>query len=583
MCGIIGAISSEKILNILTTGLKNLEYRGYDSAGFAISSNNKLLIHKDKGYVSNIISSFPKSFSNTNSKLGIAHTRWATHGKPNKLNAHPHFNSNKTIAIVHNGIIENYNKLKLKLMANKYKFYSQTDSEVIAKLLDYEFKKTKNFEIAFKKTISQLKGQYAILAISSFENKLFCAKNKSPLVLAKTKSGFICSSDASSISQFSTDLYFLKDGDIICLEQSKLKPLNQSRILFKHYDANNLIVDKQGFKHFTKKEIFDQLTCLPNLFKPINLNKKLIGKAKHIHLIACGSSYFSANFFQYVLAQNKKTAHSFIASEYMDLAVPDNSTLVIAISQSGETADTLNAVRFAKSHGAKIIGITNTLNSSLDKLSDTTINLNAGPEIAVVSTKTFTSQLLVLLNIAGHLNPLHKKVFEKYISQILKTTYPKIKTLARLLFKKGFRDFFFISRGLGFPIAQEASLKLKEITYLHAEAYPAGELKHGPLSLLDKRTCVISILTDDNNFNHMLSSINEVKSRGAFSVVISDQKINSTYYNKLLKINVPKNISIPEFYVGATLIFQILAYEMAVLMKQNPDRPRNLAKSVTVE
>ena len=584
MCGIIGYIGEGKANEILLKGIKNLTYRGYDSWGLALKFGNKILIKKEVGDVSEI----KNVFKAKTAKIGIAHTRWATHGKVSRANAHPHLSCDKSIAVVHNGIIDNFLELKEKLIKKGHKFVSQTDTEVIPHLIE-EFSKKFEYEKAFFKALKKLKGSFAIVASNKNEDILIGARKDSPLIVGIGQ-GYFLASDVLAFSDFANKAIYLDDFEVAILRKGKIEIKN-----FEGKTVNKKILkidkvlksSKANFKHFMLKEILEQPTALKRALiqnkKNLLTIAKTILKAKKVIFVACGTSRHAALIGRYIFSKlAKKFCEVVLASEFeYFLPILDKKTLIIAISQSGETADVLKGVKLAKSKGAKILSIVNVMNSTLERLSDLTIGINCGPEIAVAATKSFTNQLAIfyLLGFAmiGKLNFAIKKLKE-IASRIEKifSNLKQIKNLASLI--KDRKDIYFIARGINFAVALEGALKIKEISYLHAEGMPAGELKHGTLALIEKDVPVIAVCPKDSTYYDTLSNAEEAKARGAFLIGISDEA--NRVFDKLIRIPKVEEIFYP---ILTTIPLQILAYYLATLRRLNPDKPKNLAKSVTVK
>ncbi len=580
MCGIIGYIGKRKALPILLKGLKNLEYRGYDSAGVAILSD-KLVIRKKAGKVDELAASVGEIDGN----IGIAHTRWATHGKVSDINAHPHVDCTGKIAIVHNGIIENYEELKQELEAKGHKFVSETDSEVIAHLIEEEMKHADFYE-AFKRAINKLKGSYAILAIHEGDRVLLAARKGSPLVIGVGKGEYYVSSDIPSFLEWTKKVIYLHDYDMVKVSDSvKIENLKEGIVErpIDTVDWSAEEIEKGGFEHYMLKEIMEQNETIqraiqqdPKLIKWIVDRMK---EAKGIFFIGSGSSYHACLAGSYLFSKIAKLhVNVVVASEFSNYEhFLCDKTLVFAVSQSGETADVLDAVRAAKRHGSKVISIVNRVGSTLTQESDAFLLMNAGPEICVLSTKTYTSQValmaLLAYAFAGKLEEGKRELKNLYMEVYNLTSRAArehIQKLARLLKDK--EHIYLIGRGLQYATALEAALKIKESSYIHAEAFAAGELKHGNLALIEKGTPVIAFIGDDER---IFSNIAEVKARGAFVIGVGSVNKDFDFW-----------IKTPECHelnpIVQIIPMQILAYELTVLRGYDPDKPRNLAKSVTV-
>ena len=591
MCGIVGFVSEkeENAGKILFDGLRKLEYRGYDSAGIAVISGNSINLEKEIGTLDDFEAAV--DVDELNGKIGISHTRWATHGGVTKLNAHPHLSQDGNIAIVHNGIIENYQELKNELKG--VKFASETDTEVIVLLLQKEIDGGNDFFDAFKKVLNKIEGSYAILAMDARQpGILLAAKNESPLILGKASGKMFAASDSMPLMKHTSEVIYLEDGEIAKLtsksfEVFDLKGNKISKTISKietHLESS----EKGMYPHFMLKEIMEQPNSLKrSLQQPYGAVEefaKAIHEARGVMLIACGTALHAAMAGQYLLDKiAQKHVNVINASEfsYLQTSLQKNS-LVIAISQSGETADVINALKKIKQKGAKVYSIVNVEGSSIARMSDKVIGIKAGPEIGVASTKAFTSQMSMLYQIAfaliGKLEEGRKEMdkLSGLARLCLDMNLEKTKTLAEKLANK--KDIYFIGRGINYPIALEGALKTKEISYLHAEGMAAGELKHGTLALIEKGTPVIAINPNDFMHAETLSNAIETKARGALVIAISDK--NNPVYDELLSIPGASE----EFYPILSIIpLQLLAYNLAIVRGKNPDKPRNLAKSVTVK
>ena len=568
MCGIFGYVGKGDVCKILYQGLKSLEYRGYDSAGMAVIGD-KLSFIKDKGTIDDVLTdvSFPVN------SVGIAHTRWATHGKPNQINAHPHFDEKNKVAVIHNGIIENYKQLKEGLIKKGHIFKSKTDTEVIPHLIE-ENLSLGNFE-AFKKAVAQLKGSYAIACIIEGSDKIYFAKKFSPLVLGVNNDYFLAS-DIVSFLRWTKQVIFIEEGDIGYLEKGKIYIENNGRQVNRLPNEIRWTFEeaaKDGYDHFMLKEIFEQ----PQAIAKTLADKRLISFSKHMSEIdklvitSAGTSFHAGLALKYV---SSLPLEVIIASEFSELY---RGGEVLSISQSGETADTLRAVRLAKSLNQKVDALVNVVGSTLTRIADRVIYTHAGPEIGVASTKTFASQLAALFQI----NALMKgETLPKIdINPVLKKAN-EIESISKILAKS--TTMFYLGRGVNTVTAMEGALKMKELAYLHAEAYPGGELKHGPLALIEESLPIVAICPSDKKRDKMLGNIEEVKSRGAFIIGLGYEKDK-----ELIDLS-DKFIAMPEVDSSLTPLYysiplQLLAYYTAIELKQNPDKPRNLAKSVTVE
>lgn len=614
MCGIVGYIGSREAFPILVNGLKRLEYRGYDSAGVAlVNSNGNLSVYKTKGKVADLESFC--SDKDVSGSVGIAHTRWATHGEPSAVNAHPHYSESKNLALIHNGIIENYADLKKKLIANGVKFRSDTDTEVIVQLVEYiQMKKHVDLLTAVQLALHQLIGAYAIAILDKNDpNQIIAARKQSPLVIGIGDGEFFLGSDATPIIEYTDKVVYLDDDNIavMCLGE-ELKVVNIQNIKMspevKTVDLDLGQIEKGGFPHFMLKEIFEQPECLENCMRGrinvdlnnvtlsavIDYKKQLLG-AKRFIIVACGTSWHAGLI-------GKQLIESFCripveveyASEFRYRnPVVDSDDVVIAISQSGETADTLAAVKLAKEHGAFVYGICNAIGSSIPRATDTGSYIHVGPEIGVASTKAFTGQVTVLAMLALALAKEKGTIADELYSSVVKelSVIPgKIKKMLELNdriaeLSRTFtyaRNFLYLGRGYNYPVALEGALKLKEISYIHAEGYPAAEMKHGPIALIDSDMPVVVIAPHDDMYKKVLSNIQEVKARKGkvMALVSTGDDTISKIADEVIEM--PQTLECLEPLI-ASVPLQLLAYHIAVCKGKNVDQPRNLAKSVTVE
>lgn len=607
MCGIIGYCGKKQARNILIDGLYSLEYRGYDSSGVSFLKDDEILTYKCIGRVLNLDKICP---SNIDSVCGIGHTRWATHGPPSKLNAHPHISS--TCAVVHNGIIENYIELKKELVDLGYVFVSDTDSECIAHLADFYFKETGSALDSVIKVKNRLCGSYAFAIIfKESVNSIWACKKDNPFIVAKSQDGIFISSDINVLIKYSSDVFIPNDGDIICIDED-LKVFNTKKenlkFKYKKISYNLDGADKGKFKHYMLKEISEQPSIIKNLvseilnddgipdFYEFGLTDDILRSFDSVHIIACGSAMHSGLVGRYWI-EKMVGIPVFVttASEYIyGTQISVGNTLYIAVSQSGETADTISALRMAKTNGHKTLAIVNKEGSVISREADYVLYTKAGPEIAVATTKGYTSQLTVLYLIAAKLALIKNKndffnikkqcyllcheVPDKMMSVI--SQRENISKIANRIFDKS--DMYYIGRGIDYNVCVEASLKLKEISYVHSEAYAAGELKHGTLSLIEKNTPVIAFCTEKSLCNKIVSNIKEVSSRGGFVIFVGYHFIenHSECSDDIFVLPEIEEIFSP----FVTSVFsQIFAYEIALLRGCDIDHPRNLAKSVTVE
>lgn len=586
MCSIIGYYGNEAAAPILVKGLKRMEYRGYDSVGVATENENEIEVKKGTGKVNEVNSKIQLDV--LPGKIGIGHTRWATHGKVTDLNAHPHPSNSGKIAIVHNGIIENFEELKNQLESEGYSFKSETDSEVIANLLQKNYEITKDVKETILKTVSELKGHYAFVAM--FENgQLAAARFHEPLIIGVGQDDFFLSSDVLGFIEYTDDAIYIENGNFVILEKDKFQILdfNGDHAKYGITKVSKEFGDayKGDYAHFTLKEIYEQpetiLKAGEKTSDEIESTADYIRHAKNIYITGSGTSYNSALIAKQILSKYAKIKAEPIMSSELQFS-PDTieeNSILIAISQSGESADVLEAVKIAKKANCKIIAIVNLLTSSLAREADVTIGMNCGPEIGVAATKSFTSQLVILYKIVQILNDENLKIdfnqTSQSIGKILENPTNVQKTAKEL---KDISDIYVLGRGIHYPIAIEASLKLKELTYIHAEGIPGGELKHGPLALMDDSVFVIIINPNDSTYTDTLTSAREIKARGAKIIGISD--VQSDVYDYWIEI--PK-ISESEFPILEIIPIQLLSYYAALEKDTDPDYPRNLAKSVTVK
>ena len=612
MCGIVGYIGTKKASPILINGLLRLEYRGYDSAGIATIENDKISIMKDKGRVKNLYN-LP-GIGDLKGTIGIAHTRWATHGKPSKENAHPHMDNSNTFSCVHNGIIENYHELREFLTNNGYTFYSQTDTEVIPNLVHYYYSKdTNNDDLRFLRAVNKacldLKGSFAIEIISKdYPDNMIVVRKDSPLVIGKANGENYLSSDIPAILSFTRNFYLLDDYEFAILSRDNvkfydkdLKPINKNTTTI---EWNASSAEKDGYDDFMLKEIYEQPTAIRETigakfsestkceFEDLDFTKEYLESINKIYIVACGTAMHVGLAGKNILEKLCKIHTEVdIASEfrYRDPLV-DDKTLCIFISQSGETADTIAALKLSKEHGAKTLVITNVIGSSITREADYSIYTHAGPEIAVASTKAYTSQL-VLMTILGiyfaevleisndDIKELKKEILTlpKKVETVLKTC-DQIKEFAKKVYQE--KDIFFLGRGIDETAAREASLKLKEISYIHSESYPAGELKHGPIALIENDVTVIGVMTDPKLVEKTISNLQEVITRGAKTLILTNQDIDKSMFD--LVIDLPKTNPFISPIISIVPL-QLFAYYISKEKGLDVDKPRNLAKSVTVE
>jgi glucosamine--fructose-6-phosphate aminotransferase (isomerizing) len=585
MCSIIGYSGDDIAAPIIVKGLRRMEYRGYDSVGVATESNNQIELKKGVGKVEEVNSKV--NLEQLPGKIGIGHTRWATHGKVTDANAHPHPSTSGKIAIVHNGIIENFVELKENLKNEGFIFQSDTDSEVIANLLQKNFELSKNVKDAMLKTISDLKGHYSFIAM--FENgQLAAARFHEPLIIGVGKNNYFLSSDVLGFIEQTDEAIYMDNGNFAIINQDQIQILdfqgNEIKPEITKVSKEFADVYKGDYAHFTLKEISEQPETIfkagENTKNSIKEVSDYLKHSRNIYLTGSGTSYNASLVAKYLLAKYAKIKSESIISSELQFS-PDSiepNSIVIAISQSGESADVLEAVNIAKKNDCKIISIINSMTSTLSRESDIVIGMNCGPEIGVAATKSFTSQLIILYKIIQELNEdveIDLDEISSSISKILEE-HNNIKKIANAL--KEISDIYVLGRGIHYPIAIESALKIKELTYIHAEGIAGGELKHGPLALMDDNVFVIIINPEDSTYQDTLTSAREIKARGAKIIGISDKE--SDAYDYWVKIPKTSELTYP---ITETIPIQLLSYYCALEKDTDPDYPRNLAKSVTVK
>ena len=614
MCGIVGYIGNNKAKEVLINGLKCLEYRGYDSAGIATIENGKIDVVKEKGRVANLeaLSEMEK----LTGTIGIAHTRWATHGKPSRENAHPQTDNSGNFAVVHNGIIENYADLRKFLSDNGYSFYSQTDTEVIPNLIHFYFSNDKSENTdekllrAIKNAVSDLKGSYALEILSAFYPDRFVVIRKdSPLVIGKGNNENFVASDIPAVLRYTKDFYLLNDNELalVCKDRITFYDMNlaahNKEIKNIEWDAS--AAEKDGYEDYMLKEIFEQPTAIRETigsrfklgekcsFDDIEISKEYLQSINKIYIVACGTAMHAGLMGKSIIEKLCRISVEVdIASEYRYRnPIIDEKTLCIFVSQSGETADTLAALRLSKQHGARTLAISNVIGSTITREADYTIYTHAGPEIAVASTKAYTSQvcLIAMLGIyfAELLGSYSSEKLENLKASILDLpskiesvldNCEEIKTFANKVYTQ--KDMFFLGRGTDYNVALEGSLKLKEISYIHSEAYAAGELKHGPIALIENGVTVIGIITNKELVEKTISNMQEVITRGAKTLIITNQILPNNNFGYVINIPETNELISP---ILSVIPLQLLSYYISKNKGLNVDKPRNLAKSVTVE
>ncbi len=608
MCGIVGYIGGRDVTPVLVKGLKKLEYRGYDSAGIAILDDNQISVIKSKGR----LTSLEEKLNNTKFKghLGIGHTRWATHGEPNDINSHPHLSNNGNIAVVHNGIIENYMQLKDFLVGKGYEFVSETDTEVIAQLIEYNYKG--DLLKAVMNTMNDVEGAYALGVIcADYPDRFIAARKDSPLIVGLGENETFIASDIPAIIEYTRDIYILEDREVVSVTEKGAEIFNLlgekvQRDVF-HVDWDISSAEKGGYEHFMMKEICEEPIAIKATLSPrikndqiildkFNITDEFIKNCEKINIIACGTAYHAGVVGKYIIEKLARIPVEVdVASEfrYREPIINDKQITVV-ISQSGETLDTLMAMREAKKRGSRIIAIVNVVGSSIAREADDVLYTWAGPEIAVASTKAYNTQLAALylfaLNLANQRGELNEESYRNYIDQLQKlpqhieSVLGEREIIQKFAYKHfNARSVFFIGRSMDYALSMEGSLKLKEISYIHSEAYAGGELKHGTIALIEEGTLVICPLTQDHLLDKMISNIREIKARGAVVLAIATRK-NTEDVSKVADAV----ITIPDMdYIFAPAVavtpMQLFAYYVSVMKGNDVDKPRNLAKSVTVE
>src|SRR5216684_1009996 len=611
MCGIIGYAGTRDVVPVLIGGLKKLEYRGYDSAGIAIVDGDGVQIVRAEGKLSNLESKLDKR--PLHGTFGMGHTRWATHGKPNENNAHPHRDCTGKVVVIHNGIIENFLPIKQRLQKAGHEFKTETDTEVVAHLVEENMKEGVSFVDAVKKTLKELEGHYALVMIDGKEpGTIFAAKQGPPLVIGLGENENIIASDVAPLLSYTRDIIYLEDGEYAVADQKKVTVFDQNdrpvdrapkRIL---WDA--VMAEKEGYRHYMLKEIHEQPRAVRDtftgrmfeesgeiFFNDLQFTPNEWSKIRKVHVIACGTSWHAALVGKFLLEDAARIPIEVdYGSEYRYRnPIVDANTLVIGVTQSGETADTIAGMQEAKSKGARLITICNVIGAAATRMSEGVIYTNAGPEIGVASTKAFTTQLTAFYLLALYIRQLRGEDVDdrRYamhelsaiphkIEDILANQEKNIEALAHKYAKS--QDFLFLGRGVHYPIALEGALKLKEISYIHAEGYPAGEMKHGPIALIDENLPVVAIATHTSVYEKVVSNLQEVKARDGKLIVICDEGDEAMRNFADDVIEIPWTIE-PLQPILSVIPTQLLAYYIALRRGCDVDQPRNLAKSVTVE
>lgn len=608
MCGIVGYIGNSQAAPIILDGLSKLEYRGYDSAGMAIFDGEKINIEKAVGRLA-VLENLTHGGETMPGCSGIGHTRWATHGAPSDVNSHPHYNAKETIAVVHNGIIENYIYLKNKLIKRGYEFLSETDTEVIAHMLDYYY--TGNPLETVRKVLHRVEGSYAFgIMFANHPGEIFAARKGSPLIVGQNQEGCFIASDVPAILKYTRKVYYINDHEVVRLRADHMhfytvdeEEIEKESVNIE-WDAN--AAEKGGYEHFMLKEMYEQPKTIADTLSPrmkgndieieeLGMTDEELGQIKKLFIVACGSAYHAGVTAKYVIEGLARVPVEVdLASEFRYRnPILEEGTMVVVISQSGETADTLEAMRQAKQRGFKVLGIVNVVGSSIAREADNVMYTWAGPEIAVATTKAYSAQLVALYLLAMKLGKVRKTISESDFLSMLEDLERLPEQIEMLLSHKvklqkfanryiGAKDVFFIGRGIDYAISLEGSLKLKEISYIHSEAYAAGELKHGTISLIEEGTLVAAVSTQPELFAKTISNMVEVKARGAFVLAVTCEG------NKEIEKAADYVVYIPEtnpFFANSLAIIplQLFSYYVAVGKGCDVDKPRNLAKSVTVE
>ncbi len=608
MCGIVGYVGEKQAAPILLDGLAKLEYRGYDSAGIAVYDGQEIEMKKSKGRLK-VLNELTHDGATLPGTIGIGHTRWATHGEPSDVNAHPHFNKEESIIVVHNGIIENYLKLKNKLVNKGYEFISDTDTEVIAHLLDYYYQGNPLQTIT--KIMHRMEGSYALgIMFKDHPDELYAVRKDSPLIVGKSEGGCIIASDVPAVLRYTRDVYFIENEEIVRMTAGTMEFFNVDEEPIEkestHIEWDVDAAEKGGYEHFMLKEMYEQPKAITDTFSPrikggdivieeLNMTDEEIQKIDKIMIVACGSAYHAGMTSKYVFeGMARIPVEVDLASEYRYRdPIVEEGTLVVIISQSGETADSLAALRESKARGAKVLGIVNVVGSSIAREADNVMYTWAGPEIAVATTKAYSCQLIAMYLLAMKFAKVRGKItdadLKTYIEdlkripdqvELLLNNKNRIQKFANRYLAA--RDVFFIGRGIDYSISMEGSLKLKEISYIHSEAYAAGELKHGTISLIEEGTLVAAVLTQENLYKKMISNMVEVRTRGAFVLAVTNEGNDEVERAADYVIYIPET---NRYFTNSLAIIplQLFGYYISVGRGCDVDKPRNLAKSVTVE
>lgn len=608
MCGIVGYIGKHQAAPIILEGLAKLEYRGYDSTGMAVFDGKKINIQKAAGRLQ-VLENMTRGGETMPGCVGIGHTRWATHGQPTDVNAHPHDNKAGTIAVVHNGIIENYQQLKKRLLDHGYEFVSDTDTEVLVQLIDYYYKG--NPLEAITKVMHRVEGSYALgILFADHPDEIYAVRKDSPLIVGTSSEGSFIASDVPAVLKYTREVYYIDNQEVAVLRENEIHfyTVDEEEIQKTptHIDWDAEAVAKGGYEHFMLKEIYDQPRAVRETFEKhvkdgnveieeLHMTDEEIKKLSRIHIVACGTAYHAGMTAKYIIESMARISVEVdMASEFRYRnPIIEEGALVIVISQSGETADTLQALRDSKARGAKVLGIVNVVGSSIAREADSVMYTWAGPEIAVASTKAYSAQLIAIYLLAMKFARVKGTISEEEYQQLILDLRRLPEQIELLLGNKtkiqrfanryvAAKSVFFIGRGLDYTLSMEGSLKLKEITYMHSEAYAAGELKHGPISLIEDGTLVMTSLTQEDLYMKTISNIREVKSRGAFVLALTTTGHDDIEDTADYVLYIPQT---NKYFTNSLAIipFQMFAYYVSVGKGLDVDKPRNLAKSVTVE
>lgn len=614
MCGIVGYIGDKSVVEILTEGLRKLEYRGYDSSGIAINADKEIKIYKAEGKLQNLVEMLYEHTAETkNAKVGIGHIRWATHGSPTEINAHPHTCNCGKLVIVHNGIIENFKELKEQLIKKGCAFKSQTDTETVAHLIAQEYNQTKNLTEAVRLATKKLIGAYALCIMhQDLPDVLVATKRNAPLLIGVSEGEYFVASDVPAIIEHTKKAMYLNDDEIVTLSREKMTLVNEEgKVLEQKIEVlpwEPVALSKMGFKHFMLKEIHEQPDVVRNVLsgklynidepislKEVKLNKETLKNLNRIQVIACGTSLHAAMVGKYLIEEFCNIPVDVEASsEYIyRKTVSDKNTLVIGVSQSGETADTITAIKQSKAKGSHVLIITNRPDSTMAREADSLVPVNAGIEVSVAATKSYTAQLISFYLLAIYMAEVKQSANADFLKELKRELIILPQKIERILAHKeeiqkcaknyaNYKDFIYIARGINFPSALEGALKLKEISYINATGYPAGELKHGPIAMLDETMPVLAILMHGKVYEKILSNAEEAKARNARMIALTnstDEKLDELF-EFIIRVPEVSEILSP---VVSMIPLQLLAYYIAEFLGKDVDQPRNLAKSVTVE